>query len=264
MVPGGVPGGETVVDLNADLAEGEDLTASDRVVLDSVTSASLACGFHAGSRALMRATAAACVSRGVQIGAHVSYRDRQGFGRRTVEADPGTVTEDVAEQVAVLTDAIAPAGASPAYLKPHGALYHRMAADPATAAAIVEAMVRTGLGVVLAPPGSAVAAPAAAAGCEVIPEAFPDRGYRPDGGLVPRSEPGALIGDPEEVGRRAVSLACRGGVDADDGTWIPLRPATLCVHGDAPGASGTARAVRAALESAGVILRAFARSAPPW
>ncbi|MGH9081266.1 MAG: 5-oxoprolinase subunit PxpA [Acidimicrobiales bacterium] len=253
----------TGVDLNADLAEGETFTASDRAVLAEVTSASLACGLHAGNPAVMQATAAACLDGGVTIGAHVSFRDREGFGRRPVRADPAAVVADIVEQVSILSDAIATTGATPSYLKPHGALYHQMGSDPAVAAAVVEAATRTGLGVVLAQPASAVIRPASDAGLTLVPEGYPDRGYQADGRLVPRGEPGALVDDPEEVGRRALSLARRGGLESVEGSWTPVAVATLCVHGDAPGAAGNARAVRAALESSGVSVRPFTADRPP-
>jgi 5-oxoprolinase (ATP-hydrolysing) subunit A len=256
-------GSVTVVDLNADLAEGETLTATDRSVLDEVSSASLACGFHAGNRGVMRAAAAVCMVRGITIGAHVSFRDRDGFGRRPVDTDPFEVVSDIVEQVSILSDAIAPEGAVPSYVKPHGALYNQMGSDPVMAAAVVEGAIRSGLGAILAQPGSAVVPPAAAAGLALVPEGFPDRGYRSDGRLVPRGEPAALVDDPEEVGRRALSLARRGGLESVDGSWVPVDAATLCVHGDGPDAAGVARAVRAALEAGGVDVRPFVAVPPP-
>ncbi len=256
-------GALTTVDLNADLAEGETLTASDLALLDLVTSASLACGFHAGNPALMRATAAACLARGVTIGAHVSFRDREGFGRRSLDADPAAVVADIVEQVGNLSEAIAPEGASLSYVKPHGALYHRMGTDPTTAAAVVDGVTQTGLAAVVAQPASAVVRPAADARVALVREGFPDRGYRSDGRLVPRGRPGALVEDPDQVGRRALSLARRGGIESVDGTWTYVEVATLCVHGDAPGSAARARAIRAALESAGVTVRAFALEPPP-
>jgi UPF0271 protein len=255
-------GSVTTVDLNADLAEGETLTATDRAVLDEVSSASLACGFHAGNVAVMRATAAICMVRGVTIGAHVSFRDREGFGRRPLDADPSLVVADIVEQVSILSDAIAPEGATPCYVKPHGALYNQMGSDPVMAAAVVEGTVRSGLRSVLAQPGSAMVRPTAGAGLALVPEGFPDRGYRSDGHLVPRGEPGALVDDPAEVGRRALSLAQRSGLESVDGSWVSIGAATLCVHGDGPGAAGNARAVRAALEAGGVRVRPFVTGPP--
>lgn len=245
------------VDLNADLAEGASLTPSDRAVLDVVTSASLACGFHAGSPAVMQAAAGACVERGVAVGAHVSFRDRDGFGRRVLDVPPRVVTADILEQVAGLAAAVTPEGATIAYLKPHGALYNQMGIDPALAAAVVEATRATGVGTLVGQMPSAIVVPAQEAGLTVIPEAFPDRGYRGDGRLVARGEPGALVEDPAQVAERALSLVVRGGIESIDGHWAAVEVATVCVHGDSPGAAGTARAVRDALESAGVTVRAF-------
>ncbi len=250
------------VDLNADLAEGTSLTASDRGVLDVVTSASLACGFHAGNPAVMRAAAAACLARGVAIGAHVSFRDREGFGRRPLDVPPAVVTADIVEQVAVLAEAIGPEGADIAYLKPHGALYNLMGTDPDLAAAVVEAARATGIGLLVGQSPSAIVRPAAGAQLVLVPEGFPDRGYRRDGRLVPRGEPGAVFGDPATVAARAVSLVVRGGIESVDGAWTALEVETVCVHGDTPGAALTARAVRDALESASVVVRAFAGPPP--
>ena len=249
--------GVVAVDLNADLAEGEDLSAGDLAVLDSVTSASLACGFHAGNRTLMRATAEAARGRGVVLGAHVSYRDRPGFGRRALEVEPDRLTGDIVEQCGVLAGEVAVAGGSVEYVKPHGALYNRMAVDPGVTAAVVEGVRRAGIGVLVAQPGTVAEDVAVRAGLRVVPEGFPDRGYRSDGRLADRGLPGAVIGEPGEVGRRAVSLARDGGLVALDGQWVAIGVETLCIHGDAPGAGVTARRVRVALEERGVVVRPF-------
>ncbi|HEX3980367.1 MAG TPA: 5-oxoprolinase subunit PxpA, partial [Acidimicrobiales bacterium] len=199
------------VDLNADLAEGDTLSAADRLVLDSVTSASLACGFHAGSPSVMRATAAACVERGVVIGAHVSYRDREGFGRRVLGTPADVLVGDILDQWAALVAEVDAVGGSVSYVKPHGALYNQMGIDPAVADAVVEAVARLHGTELVAPAGSVVADSARRAGIRVIPEGFPDRGYLPDGRLVPRSVDGAVVEDPVDVARRAVSLVRRHG-----------------------------------------------------
>jgi UPF0271 protein len=262
-----------VVDLNADLAEGDVLSPSDVGVLASVTSASLACGFHAGNRAVMRATAAACVERGTVIGAHVSYRDRAGFGRRELDVDPDQLVEDITEQCSTLGEVVVAAGGRVAFVKPHGALYNRMGTDAEVARAVVAAVgaaagaaraERSGLGgqpggVLVAQWGSAVVAPAMEAGLRVVFEGFPDRGYQPDGRLADRSDPRGLVSDPEASGRRAVSLVLRHGVEAVDGTWARIKAGTLCIHGDAPDAPSRARAVRAALEGAGITVAPFLR-----
>jgi UPF0271 protein len=247
------------VDLNADLAEGEHLTPLDLTILDVVTSASLACGFHAGNRAVMRAAAAACLARGVTIGAHVSYRDRTGFGRRPVHPPSGMLVADITEQCEVLSGEVDAAGGEVAYVKPHGALYNQMGVDAAVAASVVEAVALQGIRVVVAQAGTVVADRAREAGLRVVPEGFPDRGYRPDGRLQDRAGPGALITDPAVAGRRAVSLVNRGGVDAVDGAWTPIAAETLCIHGDTPDAGDIARAVRAALTAEGILVRPFVR-----
>ena len=244
------------IDLNADLAEHDVLTAGDVALLDHVTSASLACGFHAGNRAVMRAAAAACVARGVVIGAHVSYRDRAGFGRRVLDVDPDRLAADVVEQWEVLTAEVVAAGGAVAYVKPHGALYTAMAVDAGVAGVVVGALAER-CDVLVAPPSSAARGPAGVAGVRVVPEGFCDRGYAADGLLVPRGRPGALVESRTEAGLRARSLAVDGGVPTVDGGWADLRVETVCVHGDRPGADVRARAARAALDASGVPVRSF-------
>jgi len=244
------------VDLNADMAEGERWADRDRALLDAVTSASIACGFHAGNRSVMRAAAAACVERGVAIGAHFSYRDRSGFGRRDREVTADRLTADVLEQWATLADESAAVGGTVAYAKPHGALYHRMATDPEVAAVVVEALAPH-CTMLVAPPGSAVDAPARKAGLRVVPEGFPDRAYDEDGRLTPRDLPGAVVDDEAAVAVRALTLVQRGGIATRGGRWIELRVETLCIHGDSPRAAASARTVRELLEHAGLAVRAF-------
>jgi 5-oxoprolinase (ATP-hydrolysing) subunit A len=244
------------IDLNADLAEADALTPSDAAVLDAVTSVSIACGFHAGGPSVMRETLSACVERGVTVGAHVSYRDREGFGRRVVEVEPARLVDDLVQQCVDLAEIASSLGAEVAYLKPHGALYHQMGSDSLVAAAVCEAASRQGVGVLVAQ-GGEVVDPARQAGLRVVHEGFPDRAYRSDGALVDRGVAGAVITDPDEVGRRARSLVVRGGVDAITGEWTPVAVETLCIHGDSPAAAQNARAVRAALIDAGVTLRSF-------
>ena len=251
------------VDLNADLAEGEVLSPGDLGVLDAVTSASLACGFHAGDPDLMRTTAAACVARGVVIGAHVSYRDREGFGRRAMDVPPEVLVDDIVDQWETLAAQVGAVGTEIAFVKPHGALYHRMGVDPTVADSVVEAVRRVGGVMLVAQAGTVVVGPARRAGLRVVPEGFPDRAYLADGRLASRREPGALIDDPEVVGRRALSLAREGGVEAVDGRWTAVEVETLCLHGDSPGAADAARTVRAALEGAGIVVRAFAEGRGP-
>jgi UPF0271 protein len=244
------------MDLNADLAEGDRLTAGDLGVLDAVTSASLACGFHAGGPDVMRDTASACVARGVAIGAHVSYRDRDGFGRRVVALPVAELVQDLVDQWTALTAQVDAVGGTVAFVKPHGALYHQMGTDPTVAEAVVRAVMDAGVPLV-AQTGTLVADRANQAGVRVVGEGFPDRAYLLDGRLAPRDTPGALIEDPAEVGRRAVSMIRRGGIEAVDGTWTVVAAQTLCIHGDVDGAADTARAVRAALEGNGIRVRSF-------
>ncbi len=255
-------GAMTAIDLNADIAEGAELTEDDLGILDSVTSASLACGFHAGGRSVMRAAAEACVGGGVLIGAHVSFRDREGFGRRPLPVGRQQLIDDIVEQCAVLTAEVVAAGGTVDFVKPHGALYNMMGSDPEVAAAVVEGLARSGAGTLVAQSGTEVAAAARASGLRVVSEGFPDRGYLPDGRLSPREGPGALIEDPMVAGRRAVSMVRRGGVEAVDGSWTAIEAETLCIHGDSPDAAITARTVRSWLESDGIILRPFIQAGP--
>ena len=251
-------GSMLVVDLNADLAEGDVLSHRDLRVLDVVTSASLACGFHAGGPEVMRSTAAACLDRGVAIGAHVSYRDRDGFGRRDVRTSPTALVRDIVEQWTALARQVEAVGGTVSFVKPHGALYHRMGVDPAVATAVVDAVAEVGGRSLVAQAGTVVVTMARRAGLRVVPEGFPDRAYLAGGQLAPRTEPGALVGDPATVGRRAVVLARHGGAEAVDGTWTAIEVETLCVHGDHQRADETARAVRSALEAEGIGVRSFA------
>lgn len=229
------------VDLNADIGEG---FADDERLLDLVTSVNVACGFHAGSRETMRTVCAAAAERvDVAVGAHPSYRDREGFGRRALEVPPETLRDDVAEQLATLVEIALEEGAFVTYVKPHGALYTRAITDTAIARAIVDATFDYGVAM-LAWPGSELFSQAVAGGMEAFAEGFADRGYA-NGGLVPRDQPGALLA-ATEAADQAVALARAGEVRS------------ICVHGDSPGAADTAAHVRAALSGAGFTLRRFA------
>ena len=245
------------IDLNADLAEGDSLTPSDAAVLDAVTSVSIACGFHAGGPSVMRETVRACMERGVTVGAHVSYRDREGFGRRVVEVEPAVLVEELHRQCVDLSEIARSLGTEVAFVKPHGALYHQMGSDPQVAAAVCEAASRQAVGVLVAQGFGQVVDLARRAGLRVVHEGFPDRAYRSDGRLVDRGVAGAVITDPDHVGLRALSLAGRGGVESITGEWTPVAAETLCIHGDSPTAAQTARTVRTALIDAGVTVRSF-------
>jgi UPF0271 protein len=227
------------VDLNADVGEG---FADDERLLDVVTSANVACGFHAGSAETMRIVCALAAERDVAIGAHPSYRDPEGFGRRDLDVDSHVLREEVAEQIAVLAEIAADEGAEVTYVKPHGALYTRAITDREVARAIVDAVLGHGVAM-LAWPGSELFEQARAAGMESFAEGFADRGYA-NGHLVSRDEPGALLAAPEAA-QQAVALAQAGEVRS------------ICVHGDSPGAAALAAGVRAALIGAGFAVRRF-------
>ncbi|MBO8196031.1 LamB/YcsF family protein [Streptomyces oryzae] len=254
------------IDLNADLGEGFgrwQLT-DDEALLASVTSANVACGFHAGDPLTMRRVCELAAERGVRIGAQVSYRDLAGFGRRAMDVPAAELAAEVAYQIGALETFARAAGSAVAYVKPHGALYNRAVHDPEQAAAVVAGVQLSGAATrdsgplpVLGLPGSRLLAEAARAGLPTVEEAFADRAYRPDGTLVPRSEPGAVLHDPEQVVKRALRLARDGEIVASDGTVVPTAARSLCVHGDTPAAAQLARRVREELSTAGVLVRAF-------
>ncbi len=248
------------IDLNADLGEGAgaDARATDEAILDAVSSANVACGFHAGDASTMRAVCAAAVARGVSIGAHVGYDDRPGFGRRELDVDPDRLRDETVYQLGALSACAAVAGGRVAYVKPHGALYSRCIADPRAAAAVADgaAAVDSRLAV-LGPPDSALLAAAAARGLEPVAEGFADRAYLPDRRLLARDQPGSLLALAEAVAQ-AQEIATHQAVLADDGQRISLAVASLCLHSDTPGAAELARALRARLEALGFEIRAFA------
>ena len=251
--------GPQPLDLNADLGEswGGQLMGDDEAMLELVTTANIACGGHAGDLSTMRAAAASAARRGVAITAHVSYADVPGFGRRFLDLSPTELTDQVIGQAGELMAVAAGQGTQVRGVKPHGALYNALATHEAQAEAVVRAMRELGGQLALvAAPGSLVAATARAAGLRVVPEAFADRTYLPDGTLMPRSREGSVLTDPAAVARQAVTISTEQRVRAADGTWIELPCRTLCLHGDTPGAVELARRVRARLEAAGVRLEA--------
>ncbi len=242
-----------MMDLNADLAEGFGpwpLTDDD-ALLEVVTSANVACGFHAGDAPTMRRVCARAAGRGVRIGAQVSYRDLAGFGRRFLDVDRETLAAEVLYQIGALRAMARAAGVEVEYVKPHGALYNTVVHHEEQAAAVVEAARAAGDLPVMGLPGGRLLALAADAGLATIAEAFADRGYTPEGTLVPRSQPGALLPDTDAVVERAVRLARDGVIVAVDGTELGVRADSLCLHGDTPEAVGNARAVARALGPAG-------------
>lgn len=254
--------GHLEVDLNSDLGEsyGPWVLGDDAAVLELVTSANVACGFHAGDPSTLRITCEHAARSGVVVGAQVGYPDLVGFGRRFMDIEPRHLTDAVLYQIGALSAFCRAAGTEVAYVKPHGAMYHAVVDREDQAAAVVEA-VRTWDPTlpVLGLAGSQLFAHADAARLTTVTEAFADRAYTPDGGLVPRGRPGAVIDDPREVAARVVRMVTRGEVVAHDGSVVPVRADSICLHGDSPGAVELARSVRGALGAAGVTLRAFAR-----
>jgi Uncharacterized proteins, homologs of lactam utilization protein B len=249
-----------VIDLNADLGEGFGIwrLGDDTALLDVVTSANVACGFHAGDPLTIRRTCAAAVERGVSIGAQVSYHDLAGFGRREMDVDTEELCAEVLYQLAAVDGIARAMGGAVSYVKPHGGLYNRIRHDAEQAEAVVAAVAQYGRDLpVLTLPGSAVTKVAEQYGVTTVSECFADRAYTPSGGLVSRREPEAVLHDVTQVAARAVGMAVSGMVTAIDGSQITLDARSICVHGDTPDAVRIARAVREALVDAGVTLRAF-------
>ncbi|BCJ38975.1 UPF0271 protein [Actinocatenispora thailandica] len=249
------------MDLNSDLGEGFGrwTLGDDDALLTIVTSANVACGFHAGDPATMRRVCAGAAAQGVAVGAQVGYRDLAGFGRRRIDYDPAELTDDVLYQLAALDGFCRVAGTRVTYVKPHGALYNTAVRDEAQATAVARAVAEYDPSLpVLGLPGSALLRCAAEAGLRTVAEGFADRGYAPDGTLVSRREPGALVTDPDEVVARALRMAVGGEVVAVNGATLPIAIDSLCVHGDTPGAVALAERLRTALTEAGLSLTPFA------
>jgi len=239
----------TSIDLNADLGEGLGLwrLTDDDGLLQIVTSANVACAFHAGDPSIMRKVCAGAAATGVVIGAQVGYRDLVGFGRYEIAMPAARIADDVLYQLAALDGIARVEGSRVRYVKPHGALYHRCAADPEAAAAVAETVVAYDRGLaIMCLPGSRLLEAAAGVGARAVAEGFADRRYTEAGSLVPRGQPDAVIHDPGQVVAHAVEVVRDRGVDS------------LCVHGDTPGAVNLAGRVRAALEDAGYQVQAFA------
>lgn len=250
------------IDLNADLGEGFGVwrLGDDEALLEVVTSANVACGFHAGDALTMRRVCAAAAERGVAVGAQVGYRDLAGFGRRRIDIDPDELAADVIYQLGALEACARAAGTVVRYVKPHGALYNTAVDDPAQAQAVASAVVAVDRTLhLLGLPDSALADAAHAVGLSFVPEAFADRAYLPNGRLVPRGEPGALIEDPYEVVARAAAFALHHRVTAIDGSVITVDARSLCVHGDTAGAVYLATEIRRTLVDAGATLAPFVR-----
>ena len=248
------------IDLNADLGEsfGVWQLGDDEAMLEVVTSANVACGFHAGDPALLLRTCGAAAARGVRIGAQVSYRDLAGFGRRFIDVAPEDLTADVIYQIGALQALARAAGSVVSYVKPHGALYNTIVNDHAQARAVAEAVHAVDPNLpVLGLSGSVFFAEAQRLGLRTVPEAFADRSYRPDGQLVSRRERNAVLHDVAEIADRVASMVNTGRVFAVDGSTIPITVESVCVHGDSPGAVQIANAVRDRLHADGVELNAF-------
>lgn len=244
--------GVPTVDLNADLGEG---CGADEELLALVSSASVACGAHAGDDQTMRATVEAALARGVSIGAHPGYPDRAGFGRVETGATPAEIRELMLGQLDAFAGVCAAAGAQLSHVKPHGALYNRAMGDPDAADSIARAVAAFDSRLsVMCMPGSELSRAATAAGLAVAREAFLDRAYVSLTTLAPRAAPGAVISDGAEAAARAERMVLGRVVSAADGTELPIEADSLCVHGDNPAAAGLLRAVRSRLENAGVTI----------
>jgi UPF0271 protein len=248
------------IDLNADLGEGFGVwqLGDDDAMLGIVSSANVACGFHAGDPAGLLRVCRSAAQRGVRIGAQVSYQDLAGFGRRFIDVAPEDLLADVVFQIGALQAIAQAAGSAVGYVKPHGALYNSIVSHRDQAAAVAEAVATVDASLpVLGMAGSAFFEEADRRGLRTVTEAFADRAYQPDGRLVPRREPGAVLDDPVLIARRVVNMVTTGQVTATDGTVLPVAAESICVHGDSPGAVQIAAAVHEQLRTAGVEIGAF-------
>jgi UPF0271 protein len=248
------------IDLNADLGEGFGVwrLGDDDAMLGIVTSANIACGFHAGDPAGLLSVCRLAAERGVRIGAQVSYRDLAGFGRRFIDVAPEDLHADVVYQIGALHGLARVAGTTVSYVKPHGALYNTVVTNREQAAAVAEAVSAVDVGLpVLGLAGSVFFDEAQRRGLRTVPEAFADRAYRPDGQLVSRREPGAVLHDAAAIAERVLTMVTGGNVTAVDGTAVALQVESVCVHGDSPGAVQIASAVSDRLKADGIDLRAF-------
>lgn len=248
------------IDLNSDVGEsfGNWTMGEDAAIFRSVSSANIACGFHAGDPSTIARTCRDAVAAGISIGAHVGYRDLAGFGRRFLDCSPTELADDVLYQLGALEGIARAAGGRISYVKPHGALYNTIVTHQVQAQAVVDAVKAFGGDLpMLLLPGSVALAAAEAAGLRGVAEAFADRAYNPDGTLVSRREPGAVLHDEDAVAANMVRLATEGTIVARDGSTIETSAESICLHGDTAGAVSMAAAVRRELEAAGVDIRSF-------
>lgn len=246
---------KAMIDLNCDLGEsfGRYTLGDDTAMMELITSANVACGFHAGDPIVMQRTVSLAIAHGVNIGAHPGYPDLQGFGRRALSMTQEELRAMVLYQLGALQSFTRTAGVPLTHVKPHGALYNTASRDEGVAETIAQAVLDFDPCLMLLTlPGSALAQAAQALGLRVVREGFADRAYQADGTLVPRSHPNALITDAATVAARAVRMVTQHKVTAVTGEEISIQVETLCVHGDTPGAMGITRAVRQALEGTGV------------
>lgn len=246
------------IDLNSDLGEsfGPWPMGQDAALMESISSANVACGFHAGDPGTMRATIALAREQGVAVGAHPGFPDLVGFGRREIKASPAEVHDFVLYQLAALAGMAAAQGVALQHVKAHGALYNMACRDRALADAIARAVATFDRSLILfGLPNSELLRAGQAAGLAVAAEVFADRSYDPDGSLTARSKPGSVIHDTQTVVERAIRMVRDKQVVAVDGSTITLQADTICLHGDTPGAADHARAVRKGLEAAGIEIR---------
>jgi len=249
------------IDLNSDLGEGLGRweMGDDEALLAVVTSANIACGFHASDASIMRRTCEQAVANDVRIGAHVGYRDLLGFGRRSMDVPPDELANDVIYQIGALAACARVAGGAVSYVKPHGALYNRIVWDEDQAGAVVDAIRNYDPSlVVLGLPGSRFLALAEQAGLKTVREGFVDRAYNDEAQLVSRRVPGSVLHEPDLIGSRAVQMAEKGTVVSVNGKTVSPRPQSLCLHGDTPGAADIAKHVRTSLERANITVVPFA------
>ncbi|MBY4206248.1 hypothetical protein CH260_23735 [Rhodococcus sp. 05-2256-B2] len=250
----------TAIDLNADLGEsyGAWTLGDDDAMLAVVSSANVACGFHAGDPTTLLRTCRSAANAGVRIGAQVGYQDLAGFGRRFLDVAPADLTAEVIYQIGALDGLARVAGSAVTYVKPHGALYNAIVHHREQAKAVAEAVAAYDPRLpVLGLPGSAFLDEAERVGLRTVAEAFADRAYTPQGTLVSRSEPGAVLSDPEAVAKRVLTMITDGTVEAVDGTTVEVRAESICLHGDSPGAVAMANAVRDLLRVNAVDIASF-------